>query len=229
MSQDAGVSRRAFLFGAAGSTAAAAGAAAAQENGSSGGNQTGGNASAGGNQTGNATGGNASAGGNQTGNASGGNNSSGGGGQTVTRNVAVGPGGNFTFEPSEVVITPGSTVVWQWESDNHNVVPQSQPEGANWQGEGSQGTTFNTGHTYEHTFDTNGTYEYVCTPHESQGMTGTVTVQDTLPTPEPAASQPTVPDSAKSLGVASAFALAATLGLSFFFLKYGGDFETPEE
>jgi hypothetical protein len=32
-----------------------------------------------------------------------------------------------------------------------------------------------------------------------------------------------------TLGVATTVAMLATLGLAFFFLKYGGDYETPEE
>jgi len=33
----------------------------------------------------------------------------------------------------------------------------------------------------------------------------------------------------ETLGVATTFAMVATLGLAFFFLKYGGDYETPDE
>ena len=34
------------------------------------------------------------------------------------------------------------------------------------------------GESYEHTFQTAGTYEYFCIPHENAGMIGTVEVQD---------------------------------------------------
>jgi plastocyanin len=98
-----------------------------------------------------------------------------------TVEVAVGPGGEYVFEPGTaelLAITPGTTVEFVWESDFHNVVPRSQPDGANWEGEGDQDTTFNTGHTYSHAFDTEGTYEYVCTPHENLGMDGTIVVTD---------------------------------------------------
>jgi plastocyanin len=98
-----------------------------------------------------------------------------------TVEVAVGPGGEYVFEPGTaelLAITPGTTVEFVWESDFHNVVPRSQPDGANWEGEGDQDTTFNTGHTYSHAFDTEGTYEYVCTPHEGLGMDGTIVVTD---------------------------------------------------
>ncbi|UPV73511.1 plastocyanin/azurin family copper-binding protein [Halorussus limi] len=150
--------------------------------------------------------------------------SSGGGG---TKEVIVGPGGSLVFEPAEVTIAPGTTVKWVWESDNHNVVPSSQPEGANWQGtDGAPSKTYNTGHEYSHTFETTGTYEYYCQPHETAGMVGTVTVQ------EGGASTggggPAIPSSAKTLGVATTAALVFTLGLAYFFMKYGGDYGQAE-
>jgi hypothetical protein len=40
---------------------------------------------------------------------------------------------------------------------------------------------------------------------------------------------PQVPEGAKTLGVATAVSMVATLGLAFFFLKYGGDYQPPEE
>ncbi|ELK46159.1 halocyanin, partial [Haloferax sp. BAB-2207] len=41
-------------------------------------------------------------------------------------------------------------------------------------------------------------------------------------------SRPQVPDSAKSLGVATTFAMIATLGLAYFFMKYGGDYDVQD-
>jgi hypothetical protein len=38
-----------------------------------------------------------------------------------------------------------------------------------------------------------------------------------------------VPQSAKALGVATSVVMVATLGLSFFFLKYGGDYGDSDE
>jgi hypothetical protein len=126
-------------------------------------------------------------------------------------------------------VTPGTTVEWVWESDNHNIVVDSQPEGENWEGtEGGASVTYNTGHTYTHTFETLGTYEYACEPHRTAGMLGTVEVVETISTPTPV-NIPQVPQSAKALGVATSVVMMATLGLSFFFLKYGGDYEVPDE
>lgn len=87
--------------------------------------------------------------------------------------VAVAPEGKLVFDPDTVEIAPGDTVLFEWEGDYHNVVPKSQPADASWTGESEISET---GHTYSHTFEVEGTYEYVCEPHRSQGMTGTIIV-----------------------------------------------------
>ncbi|GGJ15043.1 hypothetical protein GCM10008995_26080 [Halobellus salinus] len=141
--------------------------------------------------------------------------------------VIVGPGGDLVFEPGtddSLQILPGTTVTFTWDSDNHNIVVDSQPEGAGWEG---HETIENTGFTYEHTFETLGTYEYYCAPHQTAGMVATIEVVEEIATEAPA-NLPEVPDSAKTLGVAATFAMVATLGLAFFFLKYGGDYEFEE-
>lgn len=93
--------------------------------------------------------------------------------------VVVGPDGNLVFDPAELTVDVGTTVTWTWDSDIHNVVVESQPEGASWDGtEGGESETYDTGHEYEFTFETAGTYEYYCSPHRSAGMTGTVVVEE---------------------------------------------------
>ena len=142
--------------------------------------------------------------------------------------VIVGPGGDLVFSPGTdeaLQITPGTTVTFSWESDNHNIVVDSQPDDAEWEG---YEDIENTGFTYEHTFETLGTYEYYCEPHETAGMVGTIEVVESIETEAPA-NLPEVPDTAKTLGVATTFAMVATLGLAFFFLKYGGDYEIDDE
>ncbi|QZY00154.1 plastocyanin/azurin family copper-binding protein [Halobaculum rubrum] len=130
-----------------------------------------------------------------------------------------------TNEP--LYVTPGTTVTFDWVSNGHNIIVDSQPEGASW---GGHEPLEDEGFSTEFTFETTGTYEYYCAPHQSLGMVGTVEVVEQLPTPEPtAAGPPEVPDSAKSLGIASFIAMVSTLGLAFFFTKYGGDYEPPEE
>ena len=147
-----------------------------------------------------------------------------------TEEVIVGPDGSLVYSPGTdepLQILPGTTVTFTWESDNHNIVVDSQPDDAGWEG---HETIENTGFSYEHTFETLGTYEYYCQPHQSAGMVGTVEVVEEIETEAPAnANVPQVPDSAKTLGVATTFAMVATLGLAFFLMKYGGDYEFEEE
>lgn len=93
--------------------------------------------------------------------------------------VAVGPGGSYAYEPAELAVPVGETVTWTWASRNHNVVVSEQPEGADWTGtEGDGTTTYDDPHTYEYTFETAGTYEYYCQPHEGLGMVATVVVEE---------------------------------------------------
>ncbi|WP_458187337.1 plastocyanin/azurin family copper-binding protein [Haladaptatus sp. NG-WS-4] len=158
---------------------------------------------------------------------SGGNESSGGGGGGGSKTVATGPGGELVFEPAELSVSPGTTVKWEWESNTHNVIPESQPDGSSWKGTpGGESKTYDSGYTYEHTFDTPGTYEYFCAPHKSAGMTGTIQVGSSG---GGGSSEPAIPGSAKSLGVATSGALVFTLGLAYFFMKFGGDYGEFDE
>ena len=84
----------------------------------------------------------------------------------------------------------------------------------------------NEGETFTHTFENGGMNTYYCSPHEDLGMKGAVAVGEDVETEtiETGGGGPQVPDAAKSLGVAAGFAMAATLGLAYFFIKYGGDY-----
>jgi plastocyanin len=151
----------------------------------------------------------------------------GGGAEAPTEEVTVGPGGELVFEPDELEITPGTTVEWVWDSNNHNIVVDEQPEGVEWEGtEGGPGTTYDTGHTYEFTFETEGTYEYACEPHRSAGMLGTVVVSqdaggagDGRAEVEP--EEMGVPYQAHYVGIATILAIVVSLLFTFFLLKYG--------
>jgi halocyanin-like protein len=137
--------------------------------------------------------------------------------------VEVGAGSNqVAFAPTNIWVEPGTTVNFEWVSNGHNVLPNSQPEGAGWEGSGD--SLEDEGFSYSHTFETEGMYTYYCAPHEQLGMKGAVAVGTAVETEtlETGSAGPQVPDSAKSLGVAAGFAMAATLGLSYLFLKYGG-------
>jgi plastocyanin len=150
-----------------------------------------------------------------------------GGGGGATEEVIVGPGGSLVYEPADLEIAVGTTVNFVWESDNHNIVVDSQPDDANWEGtEGDASVTYDTGHEYSYTFNTTGDYEYYCQPHVGAGMEASISVVESLAPEGPTG--PVLPESAKSLGVAATAAMVSVLSLAYFFMRYGGDFETPE-
>ncbi|MDZ5812581.1 halocyanin domain-containing protein [Halorubrum sp. AD140] len=88
--------------------------------------------------------------------------------ETVT--VDVGADGGFAFAPAVVRVDPGTTVVWEWTGvgGSHDVVA----------GDGAfeSDLVAEEGATFEHAFTEPGTYEYVCTPHQTRDMKGTVEV-----------------------------------------------------
>ena len=95
--------------------------------------------------------------------------------------VAVGPGGGFTFDPDTINISVGDTVRWTWGSSGHSVtsgppcVADSQycsPNDTNC----SPGSLSNIGTVYQHTFTNAGSYSYHCLSHCLLGMTGVVNV-----------------------------------------------------
>ncbi|WP_123537157.1 plastocyanin/azurin family copper-binding protein [Halosimplex salinum] len=145
--------------------------------------------------------------------------------------VDVGPDGSLAFVPTNIWIDPGTTVNFEFVSPGHNVKPNDQPDGGGLDGsEGGEFDTIPEGETYEATLETGGMYTYYCAPHEGQGMKGAVAVGEDVSTVEVdtggggGSSRPEVPDAAKSLGIATGFGMAATLGLAYFFIKYGGDY-----
>lgn len=87
------------------------------------------------------------------------------------------------FDPHVVRIEPGEAVTWTLESGTHtttayaasNDKPQRIPDDAEaW----DSGSMSEQGATFEHTFETEGVYDYYCRPHESTGMLGSVIVGD---------------------------------------------------
>ncbi len=93
-----------------------------------------------------------------------------------TVEVTVGAQGNngaFAFDPPAVMVNPGTEVVWTWtgEGGGHNVVS----DGDGPLDSGSLVSEADT--TYSHTFESEGIYKYVCTPHAGLGMKGAVVVR----------------------------------------------------
>jgi halocyanin-like protein len=153
------------------------------------------------------------------------------GSSEVTVSVGAGSDG-LAYDPAGIWIDPGTTVIWEWtgQGGGHNVIAMEDAAASF-----DSGAPVTEG-TFEYTFseDEAGISNYYCSPHQSLGMLGSVAVGEDVPTEEVGGGEegpsgPAVPESAMTLGVATTVAMLATLGLAFFFLKYGGDYETPEE
>jgi halocyanin-like protein len=87
-----------------------------------------------------------------------------------------GNGGAFAFDPPAVHVDAGTTVVWEWtgQGGQHNVVH----EGGNFESE----LVSEEGFTFEHTFESDGVYNYYCQPHRALGMKASVVVGSDYPT-----------------------------------------------
>ncbi len=97
------------------------------------------------------------------------------------------------FDPAEVTVDAGTTVVWLNDSDRAHTVTAvpGRPDGAEYFASGGYdsleaardawqdgGGAIYTCETYEHTFEVPGEHPYLCIPHESAGMYGTVVVEE---------------------------------------------------
>ena len=78
---------------------------------------------------------------------------------------------NFRFSPSEVTIDEGQSVRFFWSGEllGHNAVEEN---GLFDSGEPETEVDY----SYRFEIGSNGTYEYVCEPHEQMGMIGTIIV-----------------------------------------------------
>ena len=74
---------------------------------------------------------------------------------------------SYVFQPASIEVTPGSTVTWtNHDNFTHSVQVQGQ----------SEIHLLNSGQTTQITFNTPGTYAYVCTFH-TQNMKGAILVR----------------------------------------------------
>jgi plastocyanin len=97
---------------------------------------------------------------------------------TVTVNIV-----NFAFNPDPVTINVGDTIHWVWQASNHSTTSvKGDPE--TW-----DSGVHNTGFTFDHTFNTSGTYPYYCSIHgfdngdgTAGGMSGTIIVNSSSAT-----------------------------------------------
>jgi len=77
------------------------------------------------------------------------------------------------FTPSSVKIKVGQTVRWTWGGGIHDVVSGTSCTD---DGKFKSGAPVGGG-TFEHKFETAGSFPYFCTPHCTMGMTGEVIVE----------------------------------------------------
>ena len=87
--------------------------------------------------------------------------------------------GDFYFGPTTATIKKGGSIKWVWASGNtepHDVHLKKGPKGLKSKGTYSTKTTAVTNARFQKTFDTPGTYNYICTIHPTE-MKMTVTVK----------------------------------------------------
>ncbi len=151
----------------------------------------------------------------------------GGGGETVEVSLV-----DYAFEPgtdSPLVIPPGTTVRFVWETSTHNIHVDSKPAESDWQG---HEPVEDEGFTHEHTFEVTGEYHFWCVPHQGLGMVGDITVEEGAslpgagggPAEELDPEHMGVPFQAHFVGIATVLMIVVSLVFTFFVLKYG---ETP--
>lgn len=86
---------------------------------------------------------------------------------------------DFFFAPTAVTIKKGRSVKWVWSSTNtypHDVHLKKGPANLKNKGSYSTKTTAVTGAHFQKTFETPGTYKYICTIHPDE-MRMTITVK----------------------------------------------------
>ncbi|MFC6784691.1 halocyanin domain-containing protein [Halobaculum halobium] len=93
------------------------------------------------------------------------------GNSEVTVEVGVENGdGPYGFGPASIRVDPGTTVVWEWngQGGSHNVIAED--------GSYESELVAEAGHTFSHTFESEGVSTYFCQPHRALGMKGAVVV-----------------------------------------------------
>lgn len=82
---------------------------------------------------------------------------------------------DFEFDPASFIANVGDTVNWIWDEGFHTTTSFIIPSGAaTWDQPISSGTPF-----YSYVITVAGSYDYICSPHASMGMTGHFTVLGT--------------------------------------------------
>ena len=92
----------------------------------------------------------------------------------------------FRFEPDTVTLKEGDSVRFFWEEDAWELAHNAVEENGLFDS-GDPARTVN--YTYTFQIGENGTYQYVCEPHETMGMIGTIIVEP-IPVSEPDTEEP---------------------------------------
>jgi plastocyanin len=153
----------------------------------------------------------------------------------------------LVFDPDDLTVAPGDTVVWENVGNvGHSVTAYEAdlPDGADYfasggfdaeqpargaysAGDPSSGDVPG-GETFEHTFEVVGEYEYFCIPHETVGMVASLEVTPGgAPSGGPVST--VLPDSLTSIVVGATAAFLTVLGLTYFFMRYGGEYPPLDE
>lgn len=112
--------------------------------------------------------------------------------EEVEVDVGAGDSG-FRFDPADITVDAGTTVVWTWtgrggqhdvtHADGEEPYDPGEEEPPIQREAGGENPLFKSelvneeGHEFTYTFEESGTYDYVCTVHVTQGMSGSVEVQ----------------------------------------------------
>lgn len=158
---------------------------------------------------------------------------------------------DLVYDPGEITIAPGDTVVWEnVGSIGHTVtaygeeIPQDSTYFASGDFDSEQAARdaysagdpeagfIAGGESYQHTFQVAGDYQYFCIPHEAADMIGSVIVEEggaPAPTPGAGAGQPQVPAFARDVAIALSAGTLAVLSMTYLFIKFGGDYEFQDE
>ncbi|WP_248898393.1 plastocyanin/azurin family copper-binding protein [Haloplanus halobius] len=92
-------------------------------------------------------------------------------------------GSDYYFDPIGLLVESGETITFEIDSGSHSATAYKKgtgqasvtriPDGAE---TFDSGIISEQGATFEHTFETEGTYDYFCTPHKGLGMIGRIVV-----------------------------------------------------
>ena len=91
--------------------------------------------------------------------------------------VTMGDGDLLLYDPEELKVSVGDTVVWVNVAESHNVVFNRVPDGIDVDAISEPTLATEPGPAHSVTFEIPGTYTYYCSPHRELGMFAKVIVE----------------------------------------------------